>query len=101
MKTVIEINALVSDESAVAEATVVRGAGMGDTPPISNGTGWSKKHPHDTPDKVVGYNLAMARVLRDLADQYETVAFADNTWAGKLTRWVVSPFTTTNTFPTV
>lgn len=70
MNRQIDLTVLVTDESAVAEASAK------DLSQVRTykGAGWAKKHPNDAPDDVVGYSLAVARALRDLADNFESAA---------------------------
>jgi hypothetical protein len=72
MNKTIHMTVLTSDETAVVEATAPLLSEQGEG--SVKGTGWSKKHPSDSPDQEVGYNLAVARALRDLADTYEAMA---------------------------
>ncbi|MFN2638119.1 MAG: dsRBD fold-containing protein [Gemmatimonadaceae bacterium] len=72
MNKTIYLTALVSDETAVVEASAPTRTENGEG--SLSGTGWAKKHPNDKPDVEVGYNLAVARALRDLADSYELLA---------------------------
>lgn len=72
MNKTIHLTALVSDESSVVEAT---GPSFHETGEGSvKATGWAKKHPKDEPDAYVGYNVAVARALRSLADEYDAKA---------------------------
>lgn len=72
----IPIDVTVTDEVAVAETSgpsygyngsVLAGA-------VPTGRGWAKKHPNDRPNQVVGFNLAIARALQELADVYASRA---------------------------
>lgn len=69
MNKTVSFTVLVSDETAVVEATAptLRESGEGSV----KGSGWAKKHPNDKPDQEVGYDVAMARALRALADEYD------------------------------
>ena len=70
MKKTFEVTALVTDESTVVEVagTTLNGA----SPLVAKG--YSKKHPKDNPNGNVGYSLAVARALRELAQHYENYA---------------------------
>lgn len=72
MNKTIHVTSVVSDETAAVEvnAPAFREQGEGSL----TATGWAKKHPNDKPDSEIGYNLAVARALRNLADQYEKCA---------------------------
>ena len=61
-------------------------------------TGSAKKHPKDTSEPEVGFNLAVARALRALADQYEKRAEPAMDYANFPQRWAISadPCTITN-----
>lgn len=62
------VNVLLSEDASVAEVTgAVAYNGVGEL----RGKGAAKRHPKDNPDEQVGYSLAVARALRDLADKYE------------------------------
>ncbi len=67
MNKTIALTALVSDESAVVEVQTSSYSNIGNI----TATGWSKKHPNDKPDAEVGYNVAVARALRALADKFD------------------------------
>lgn len=67
MNKMVNLTVLVDDEAAVAEARGSTLRGLGEL----RGTGSAKKHPDDSPDPEVGFNLAVSRALRALADQYE------------------------------
>jgi hypothetical protein len=67
MNRLINVSVLLSEDATVAEA---RGSTLSNIGELS-GTGAAKKHPKDTPEPEVGFNLAVARALRSLADQYE------------------------------
>lgn len=69
MNKTVSFTVLVSDETAVVEATAptLRESGEGSV----KGSGWAKKHPKDKADQEVGYDVAMARALRALADEYD------------------------------
>jgi hypothetical protein len=66
----ISVTVLLDGEASVAEA---RGSTLSNVGELS-GTGSAKKHPNDSSDNEVGFNLAVSRALRALADQYETRA---------------------------
>lgn len=70
MKKTFEVTALVTDESTVVEVagTTLNGA----SPLVAKG--YSKKHPKDNANGNVGYSLAVARALRELARHYENYA---------------------------
>lgn len=67
MNKMVNLTVLQDGEAAVAEARGGTLTGLGEL----KGTGSAKKHPKDTSDAEVGFNLAVARALRALADQYE------------------------------
>ena len=67
MNKSITLTVLLDGEAAVAEARGGTLTGIGEL----KGTGSAKKHPKDTSDAEVGFDLAVARALRALADQYE------------------------------
>lgn len=68
MLKTFSVNVLLSDDASVAEATgALHPYAVGEV----RGKGAAKRHPKDSPDETVGYSLAVARALRDLADQYE------------------------------
>lgn len=99
MNKTISLTALVSDESAVVEAQTSSYSNIGTV----SATGWSKKHPNDEADNETGYNLAVARALRSLADEFEKRAEArmnSTTYvlSGYLTPAGGSTFTYTGTF---
>lgn len=75
MNKTIHLTALISDESAVVEVTAPTASEQGEG--SLRVTGWSKKHPNDLPDRDIGFNLAAARALRALADEYEKRAAPD------------------------
>lgn len=99
MNNTIQTEAMAGDNTAVVEVSTPGFVG-GDL----KGSGWAKKHPKDKPSKEVGYNLAMARALRDLADKFETQAdvvmkqneLPDN-WTGVLAKRLTNPPFTYNT----
>jgi len=63
----ISLTVLLDGEASVAEARGSTYTNIGEV----TGTGSAKKHPKDKPDNTIGYNLAVARALRALADEYE------------------------------
>ncbi len=67
MNRLINVSVLLSEDATVAEA---RGSTLSNIGELS-GTGAAKKHPKDLSDNEVGFNLAVARALRSLADKYE------------------------------
>ncbi len=72
MNKTVHLTVLVSDETAVVEAQAPSFTENGEG--SVKGAGWAKKHPNDKPDAEIGYNVAMARALRDLADKYDSRA---------------------------
>ena len=67
MHKTISLTVLLDGEASVAEA---RGSTLNNIGELS-ATGSAKKHPDDQADREVGFNLAVARALRALADRYE------------------------------
>jgi hypothetical protein len=63
----ITLSVLLHEDATVAEAT---GGTLRDIGTVS-AKGSAKRHPSDHPDDVIGFNLAVSRALRALADQYE------------------------------
>jgi hypothetical protein len=63
----VNLTVLLDGNASVAEA---RGGTFSNIGELS-ATGSAKKHPKDPSDNEVGFNLAVARALRALADQYE------------------------------
>ena len=97
MNKTIAITALVSDESAVVEVQTSSYSNIGNI----TATGWSKKHPNDKPDAEIGYNVAVARALRDLADKFDERAEAASSQplvTAYLTPLSGSTFTYTGTY---
>ncbi len=84
MNKTVSLTVLLDGEASVAEARGGTFNGVGEV----IGTGAAKKHPKDSSDNAVGFNLAVARALRSLAEQYEKRAnettsstlFSDITW---------------------
>lgn len=68
MNSSLNVTAVITNEVAAVEVTGVSADGLYDRD--FQGTGWSKKHPHDQPNEDIAYHLAMARALQDLANQY-------------------------------
>lgn len=67
MNKTIALNVLLNEDATVAEA---QGSSLSEIGTLS-ATGSAKRHPNDYPDQNVGFNLAVARALRALADKYE------------------------------
>jgi hypothetical protein len=67
MNKSVNLTVLLDGEASVAEA---RGSTLNNIGEL-RGTGSAKKHPKDHSDDEVGFNLAVSRALRALADQYE------------------------------
>jgi hypothetical protein len=67
MNKLVNLTVLTDKDAAVCEARGGTYASIGEL----SATGSAKKHPQDTSDNEVGFNLAVARALRALADQYE------------------------------
>ena len=67
MNKTVSLTVLLDGEASVAEA---RGSTLNNIGELS-ATGSAKKHPQDASDNEVGFNLAVARALRSLANQYE------------------------------
>lgn len=72
MNSSLHIQAIVTDEVTAVEVHGVDLDGLYDRD--HSGKGWSKKHPTDPVNPDLAYNLAMARALQDLANQYGRVA---------------------------
>lgn len=68
MNSTLNVTAILSEEVAAVEITGVGIDGWLDRD--RKATGWSKKHPQDVDNPEVAYNLAMARALQDLSNQY-------------------------------
>lgn len=68
MNTSLNVTAIVNEEVAAVEVNGVTQDGFYDDD--RKGVGWAKKHPTDSPNPEIAYNLAMARALQDLANQY-------------------------------
>jgi hypothetical protein len=68
MHSSLNITALVSPEVAAVEVHGVDVRGLYEDD--MKGTGWSKRHPEDLPNEELAFNLAMARALQDLANEY-------------------------------
>ena len=97
MNKMINLTVLLDGEASVAEA---RGGTFSNIGELS-ATGSAKKHPKDTSNSEVGFNLAVARALRALADQYEKRAEIATDYANFPQRWAISadPCTITSNNP--
>jgi Domain of unknown function (DUF1876) len=63
----IPVDVIVTDEATVAEASFVEYERARDRQTV---TGYAKKHPRDEVNAEIGFNLAVARALSALADEY-------------------------------
>jgi hypothetical protein len=97
MNKMVNLTVLLDGEASVAEA---RGGTFSNIGELS-ATGSAKKHPKDTSEPEVGFNLAVARALRALADQYEKRAEQAQHFANFPQRWAISqsPGTITSNNP--
>ena len=91
MNKMINLTVLLDGEASVAEA---RGGTFSNVGELS-ATGSAKKHPKDTSEPEVGFNLAVSRALRALADQYEKRAETAMDYANFPRRWVTSEYPST------
>ena len=97
MNRSISLTVLLDGEASVAEA---RGTTLSQVGELK-ATGSAKKHPKDPSEDEVGFNLAVARALRALADQYEKRAEQAQHFANFPQRWAISqsPGTITSNNP--
>jgi hypothetical protein len=68
----VNINVLSTDDAAVAEVSVWVGSRA-----AASAVASSKRHPEDDPDQDAGASIALARALREVADDMEKAARAD------------------------
>lgn len=66
----VPVTVLVTDEATVAETEFVQYPDAEHDLTPYRATGYAKKHPLDAPNAETAYNLAVARALSELSDEY-------------------------------